>query len=183
LIGLDQLCRAELFYMSAVTLRQEHSIGAWKDPRIPTQRRSAVVRNKFRSALRSHLLEPVLVVESAQNGNASDRVIVRNTVTMLVVWYECRQPRREIRAQTHVRSGRVEMSNPGLQHIPEVPLIERNNSPNIRGRMVPPKRSHTEFALGARTGVRSTFTPMADTCLSSSFEKMLSWSWMRKRYP
>ena len=86
----------------------------------------AVVRNKFRSALRSHLLEPVLVVESAQNGNASDRVIVRNTVTMLVVWYECRQPRRDSRAQTHVRSRRVEMSNPGLQHIPEVPLMERN---------------------------------------------------------
>jgi len=77
---------------------------------------TAVVRNKFRSALRSPLLEPVLVVESAQNGNASDRVIVRNTVTMLVVWYECRQPRRDSRAQTHVRSRRVEMSNPGLQH-------------------------------------------------------------------
>jgi hypothetical protein len=39
---------------------------------------------------------------------------------------------------------------------------------------VPPKRSHTEFAFGARTGVRNTRTPMAVTCSSNPFEKILS---------
>jgi hypothetical protein len=49
-------------------------------------------------------------------------------------------------------------------------------------RMVSPKRSHAEFALGARTGVRSTLTPKSVTTLPSSFEKMLSRSWMTNRY-
>lgn len=65
-------------------------------------------------------------MKSAQNGDASNLVIVRNTVTMLVDMYGCEQARRDSRAQTHVRTCRVEMSNPGLQHKPEVPLIERN---------------------------------------------------------
>ena len=69
-----------------------------------------MVRNKFRAVLRSRLLEPVLVVKSAQKGNASNLVIVRNTVTMLVEQYGCEQPRRDSRAQTHVRSCRVELS-------------------------------------------------------------------------
>ena len=47
---------------------------------------------------------------------------------MLVVRNEREQPGRDSRAQTHVRSRSVEMSNPGLQHIPEVPLIERNQN-------------------------------------------------------
>ena len=40
---------------------------------------TAAVRNKFRYALRSHLLEPVLVVKAVQNGDAPDLVVVRNT--------------------------------------------------------------------------------------------------------
>ena len=49
-------------------------------------------------------------------------------------------------------------------------------------RNVPPNLSHTEFAMGARTGVRRTRTPRSVTPLCSCFEKMLSRSWIKNGY-
>ena len=49
-------------------------------------------------------------------------------------------------------------------------------------RRLPPNRSHTEFASGARTGVRRTRTPRSVTPWSRALEKMLSRSWITNRY-
>src|SRR6266542_3967724 len=64
----------------------------------------------------------------------------------------------------------------------QVAVVQRDQEVQTSRRKVPPKRSHTEFARGARTGVRNTRTPSAVTPLSSSWEKMLSRSWITNRY-
>lgn len=75
-----------------------------------------------------------------------------------------------------MRPGMIEMRNPLVQNQPEMALVEGNEESRRSRRNVQPKRSQKEFAFGALTGVRNTRTPMSVTCLSSSFEKMLSQS-------
>jgi hypothetical protein len=73
-----------------------------------------------------------------------------------------------------VRSGVVEMCNPGIQDQLEMSLVKWNKEVEAFAAQVPPKRSQNEFAVGALTGVRNTCTPIAVTASSNSLEKMLS---------
>jgi len=61
-------------------------------------------------------------------------------------------------------------------------FVEWNKEVETSRRRLLPSRSHTAFAFGAHTCVRRTCTPRSVRLLSTSSEKILSRSWMRKRY-
>ena len=81
---------------------------------------------KFLSVSRCDYLEPVLMMESADNGRASNGMSRRNTVPMSALLRERTRCRRDSRAQAHVRSGVVEMCNPGIQDQLKMLLVKWN---------------------------------------------------------
>jgi hypothetical protein len=85
-----------------------------------------VLRKKLICASRRDSLEPVLMVEAAKNGSASNLVTLRNTVSKIVLECGRMQGRGYSRTKTHVWSRVVEMGNPGLENELEMPLIEWN---------------------------------------------------------
>ena len=111
----------------------------------------------------------------------SDDVTIWNTVSLGALRRRGMQWRRQRRPKTHVRPAMVEMGYPWFQNELQVALIQGMKKSRHSRRRVPPKRSHMEFAFGARTGVRNR-TPIAVTLWSNSLEKMLSWSWRTNRY-
>ena len=141
-----------------------------------------VVRKNSIRASRSHLLQPVFVVQSTEYCLASENVPCRKAMTMAAHRWRRTDWAGNARTKTCVNSSVIIMGDPVPQS------CFRCRSPNgIRKsrhsrRIVPTSRSQTAFAFGARTGVFSIRTPIAVTALSNSFEKMLSRSWIRKRY-
>ena len=61
----------------------------------------------------------------------------------------------------------------------QMALVQWNQEVKTLATKAPPSGSHTEFAFGARTGVRKTRTQIRQTFVDSS--KMRSRSWMRNR--
>ena len=86
----------------------------------------AVLRRKSIRNSRSEFLQPILMVESAENGSASHRMALRNSMALSGLLRGRTYRRRYSRPKTHVRPRVIEMPNPSLQHGLEVALIERN---------------------------------------------------------
>ena len=85
-----------------------------------------MVRKNLMRFLHCDFLEPVLMMESAENRGASNRVASRQTVSSIVLRRR-RKPRpRYSRPETHVWSRAIEVPNPKPQNGLEMPLIERN---------------------------------------------------------
>jgi hypothetical protein len=113
------------------------------------------------------------VVKPAENPSATDSEAGWNLMAIRTLRQRSYR-RRYCGSETHVRSAVIEVLHPRFKNRIAMAALNGMRKSKHSRRNVPPKRSHTEFALDARTGVRNTPTPLALTSLSSYREKMLS---------